>query len=165
LDSFSLGQPQRTPISRGSVRAFVLLEILIAMVILGIAMAAVLRCFTNGLKSVSYDRRITQAVLLAQDLLEDFEVEAPEEDKVEGSFAPDFPDFIYVAEFKQVEIKYRDIGATMRKKELEYLRKVQLQIYYQPPSGTKRVSLLDFETYLTGIEKYAPNTKSLNALF
>lgn len=146
-------------------RSFVLLEILIAMVILGMALAGVLQCFTGGLKSISYDRRITQAILLAQGLLDDFEVEAPEEDKVEGDFGPDFPDFSYVAEFKRVEIKYRDVTSAMHKKELESLRQVTVRIYHKPPSATKTACLLDFETCLTGIEKYARTTRELNALF
>jgi Tfp pilus assembly protein PilV len=145
--------------------AFVLLEILIAIVLLGIALASVLQCFTNGLKSVSYDRKITQAVLLAQGLLEDFEIEAPEEEKVEGNFGTEFPGFSYTAEFKQVPIKYRDITATMFKKEMEPMRKVAVRIYYHPVNGTKTVRLLDFETCLTDIEKYAPGAKNLNGLF
>lgn len=142
-----------------------MLEILVATVILGVSLAAILRCYTNALKSVSYDRKITQAILLAQGLLEDFEVEAPDEDQVEGSFAPDFPDFSYTAKFEAVEIKYHDITLSLFKKQLEPLRKVALRIYHKPPSASKTVCILEFETYLTGVEKYASGAKNLNALF
>jgi len=138
------------------------------MVILALALTGVLRCFTNGLKSISYDKRMTQAILLGQGLLEDFETEVPEEkDAVEGDFGPDFPGFSYSAEFERVEIKYRDLDAALalRKKNLEPLQKVTLRVYHQPPSATKAVCLLELETYLTGIEKYAPITKNTFGLF
>ena len=135
------------------------------MVILSIALAAVLRCYTNGLKSVSFDRKMTQGILLAQELLEEFETEPPESDRAEGDFGPELPDFSYLAEFERVDIKYRDLKAGLHKRELEPMRKVTVKIYHKAPSALKATLLLDFETYLTGVEKYAPNTKNLNALF
>jgi len=146
-------------------RSFILLEILVALVILGVALAAVLRSFTNGLKSISYDRKISQAVLLAQALLEDFEIEPPEEDRAEGTFEPDWPDYSYQAEFERVAIKYRDITASTFKRNLEPMRKVTLRIYYRGPNSIRTVSLLELETYLTDIEKYAPATKNMHGLF
>jgi len=146
-------------------RSFVLLEILIAVVLLGTALTAMLRCFTNGLKSVSRDRKVTQGVLLAQGLLDDYEIEAPESDHVEGDFGPDFPGFSYTADFEWVEVKYRNIDLRLTKQEFDPLRKVTLCVYYRPSSMGKATQVVGVETYLTGIEKHATQSKLLNALF
>jgi hypothetical protein len=155
----------RRSTNRRGARSFVLLEILVAMALLGIAMAATLRCYTNSLKALSEDRRVTQGVLLAQSILEDFEIEAPENEHVEGNFAPDFPEFSYVADFESVEIRYRDLELRLSGKKFDPLRKVKLDVFYQALDGSKFVRVVHLETYLTGLEKYAPNTKVLNALY
>jgi len=161
---------KETPENRGPgpfrrSRSFALLEVVIGMVILGIALSAILRSYTSSLKAISRDRTITRAVLLAQGLLDDFEVEAPEEDSVEADFGPDFPNFSYTAQFEPVEIKYRHLDIGLGKQEFEPLRKVTLRIYHRPPSGGEPKRVLEIQTYLTGIEKYAPEAKFYNALF
>jgi len=158
-------QPSAISVQRSASRAFVLLEILVSMVILGIALAAVLRCYTNGLRALSHDRTVTQAVLLTQGLLEDFEIAVTEDDHVEGDFGSDFPHFSFVADFETVEIEYEDIDLGFDRRQLEPLRKVVVRIYHQPPNAIEAVRVLRVETYLTGIEKYAQRTKFLNALY
>jgi type II secretory pathway pseudopilin PulG len=145
--------------------AFILLEILLATALLGIALAAMLRCYTNGLKALSEDRRVAVAVFLAQGVLEDFETEAPENDHVEGTFGADFPNFSYVADFENVEVKYRNLELRVSGMRFDPLRKVTLIIYYRPPNAVKASQEVRIETYLTGIEKFSQRTKELNALF
>jgi prepilin-type N-terminal cleavage/methylation domain-containing protein len=151
------------------LRGFVLLEILVSVVILGIALAAMLQCFTNGLKAVRRDRVITDAVFLAQSVLDDFEIRPPEEDAetIEGDFGPEFANFRFVARFESVEIDYRDrkLDTGQMGMEFEPMRKVDLRVYHEPPDGRKPVQLLHVQSYLTGIEKYAPSTKFANALY
>ena len=149
-------------------RSFVLMEVLVSVVILGIALAAVLRCCTNALKALSRDRTLAQAVLLAQGLIEDFEIEPPEEDAtIEGDFGPDFPGFSYIAEFKFEKIDYRavDMEIGLRRKEFVPVCRLNLSIYYEPDNAREARRVLYIETALTALEKYASQTKVLNAMF
>jgi type II secretory pathway pseudopilin PulG len=148
------------------VHSFVLLEIIVAMVILGMAMAAVLRGYANGLKALSKDRNVTEAGFLAQSLINQFEIDAPEEDSVEGNFGSDFPRYSYKAEFDLIELKYKDIETKLDRKKLEGLRKVRIEIYRASSTrGGSPELVLGFETYLTKVEKFAPRTMFTNALF
>lgn len=153
-----------SPASR-SQRSFVLLEVIVSMVILGITLASVLRGYTNALKALTNDRRMTTAVLLAQALLEDFEIETPEDEGVEGDFGHDFPGFSFVADFEDVEIKYRDMDVGLVRQDFRPLRKVVLRIYHQPDERREARLVLRIETFLTGIDKYAREAKLYNALY
>ncbi|MCX8037806.1 MAG: hypothetical protein N3D11_12315 [Candidatus Sumerlaeia bacterium] len=150
---------------RCATRSFVLLEIILATLLLGTALTAMLRCFTSGLNAISRDRRVTQATLLAQGLLDDFEIEAPETDHVEGNFGPDFPGFTYTADFTSVEIKYRSLELRLARKEFEPLRQVEIAVFYTAPSTGKVSQVLRVTTFLTGIEKYSARTKSWTGMF
>jgi len=145
--------------------AFILLEILVAVALLGMALAAMLRCYTNGLKALSEDRRAALAVFLAQGVIEDFETEAPENDHVEGTFGADYPNFSYAADFEFVEVKYRNLELRVAGMRFDPLRKVTLTIYYQAPNAAKASQEIRVVTYLTGVEKFSQRTKELNALF
>jgi len=151
--------------TRRPTRSFVLLEIVVAMVLLGIALTTMLRSYTMGLKALSYDQKLTQAVFLAQTVLDGLESEAPQEYYLDGDFAPDYPDFSYTAEFEDVEIKYDTLEVRVRRNEFEPLRKVVVRIFHKPPQTGQPHQLVEVTTYLTGIEKYTQSAKQLNALF
>lgn len=155
----------RTGAARCGVRSFILVEILVAVVILGIALAAVLRSYTNGLRAVNADRRLTRGIFLAQGLLEDFEIEEPETESLEGDFAPDFPNYHFTATFEDVDIEYHNIDLGLGKVEFFPLRKVTIEVFYEPPTAREAERIIKIESYLTGIEKYAERTKFLNALY
>lgn len=150
---------------RRGVRSFILLEVIISMVIVGIALASVLRSFTNALRALSRERTATTAVLLAQALLDDFEISPPDDSRVQNDCGQDFPGFSYVAEFEDEEIKYRDVDIGFEKRDFVTLKKVSLRIYHQRPSQREPERELHIETYLTGIEKFDMRTKLTHGLF
>lgn len=62
---------------RRATTGFVLLEVLVSMVILGIAMATMMRSFTLSIAAIRNNDVTTQATVLAETLLQSLEAEPP----------------------------------------------------------------------------------------
>jgi len=114
-----------------SARAFVLLEVIIALTILTITVSAILRSFTQSLDAIRQLEVRTQAGFLAQELLDKYEAGVlPNEEGIqEGDFGETSPDFTYAAEIRYEYPDYKDVKAD----DIEQLfptKALQIDIYY-----------------------------------
>ena len=104
--------------------AFTLLEVMIAMAILGIAMLALLSLHHEDLMSVIRARELTQAAMLAQQVMSTAEVERfPELGIASGNFETLFP-----GRFPNYRWKRVVEGSGI----FPDLRKVTVMVYYGP---------------------------------
>lgn len=70
-------------------RAFVLLEVLVSIVIVGVAMVAMMRGFVVSLDTLKKVRMNEQAIYLAKSLMDDLMIEPPDARKYSGVFSED----------------------------------------------------------------------------
>jgi type II secretion system protein I len=137
--------------------AFVLLEVILSLAILGVAVAALMRSYAQSLNTARRMQVHTQALFLAQQLLDEFEIYTPLQGKHEGGFGDAYRAFSYTVNMEYEEPSYRrvkddDIGQYFS------LRHYVLKIHYddgiRPPSTP--VSL---ETAVINFEKFSLRTK------
>ncbi len=158
---------------------FVLLEVILSVMILGIAIAALLRSFTVSLASARKAQIVTTATLLAQQILEEYEVIPPESDHMEGSFGSaeesfdqdmaaremkQFQNYYYRVDVEEVPVEYEDITYMTRDSELDILKKISITIIYDD-GHLKRFTPVRVETYLTATEKFSYTSRSENRLY
>ena len=163
------------------IYGFILLEVILSMMILGIAIAALMRSFTTSLATVRKAQIVTTACLLAQQVLEEYEVIPPQDDHMEGNFAfPAGEDGYYMREEKptsdpykyyywivdveEVEVEYPDFSLKGESDELENLTKITVAILYDD-GRLKQFTPVRVETYLTTTEKFTYNSKKENKLY
>lgn len=63
--------PQRYPVLKSADRGFTLLEVLVAMVLLSVALAAIFELFSANLKVIAKTDDITNAVIMAESKMRD----------------------------------------------------------------------------------------------
>jgi len=77
---------------RGRVRGFTLLEVLVAVAVLGLALVSLLGLHVRNLALIDRDQRITEATLLARVLMTEAEVEPfPDLGVTSGDFEDRYP--------------------------------------------------------------------------
>jgi prepilin-type N-terminal cleavage/methylation domain-containing protein len=166
-----MGQPITRP-SRGR-RAFVLLEVMVAIVIIGVAMVALLRGFIVSLDQVKKIRLNEQAILLAKSVMDDLVLELPPEGRHEGSFARDprfrehFEGWHWRIEVEAREPRYSERPRGSMFQELEHVYYVHLQILKdEGESRTARtVRYIDIYTILLEPDIFSSGALQQNQLF
>lgn len=166
----------------GKTKAFVLLEVMLSIVILGVAIAALMRSFTVSIAATRKAQIITTATLLAQQILEEYEVAPPQEDHMEGVFGSSEDDYEYdekalldketrqyksyswVVDVEEVEVEYEDIAFEGGRDELENLTMITVNIIYND-GRLKRFTPVKVQTYLTNAEKFTYSSKKENQLY
>lgn len=157
-------------------RSFVLLEVTLALVILALAMAAVLRAFVIGFDSIKMNKVSLTASVLAGALLDDLEIVPPGEGRVEGRFdadprfGPDYERFTWVRDVEIEEVDYDDLEVADPLQELEVLYHVKLRILYDTgrPSRKRQPGLfaaVSIDTYLLEVQAYSDPSLQGNQLF
>lgn len=147
------------PLLRATRRqAFVLLEVLVSLAIIGVTFAMVLNSFTISMKAArSCDER-TQASVLAHDLIEEWEVKAPQAGQLQGPF-DGYPEYSYKALCDPEQPAYPDV-TPLTEGRLALLRQVSLEIYYQPRrAGAAAKRVLHVETALSAAERFGPQAE------
>jgi type II secretory pathway pseudopilin PulG len=162
--------------------AFILLEVIISMMIISIAIAALLRSFTVSLASARKTQIVTTACLLAQQILEEYEVVPPQGDHDEGKFdSPDsdeawevdgsaynkrnpFRFYYWTVDVVEEEIDYPDVSFEGEIEEFENLLKLIVTIRYDD-GRLKKFTPVKIETYLTTAEKFTYSSKKDNNLY
>jgi general secretion pathway protein I len=87
-------------------KGFTLLEIMIALAILGIALTVILQQFSTGLKTVRVTRDYTNALILAREKLEEFcLVKKLSEKEESGEFEDGYRWRVVIAPYKEEEKK------------------------------------------------------------
>ena len=74
-------------------RGFTLLEVLVAVAVLGLALVSLLALHVRNIDLIARDQRVTEATVLARDIMTDVEAGPfPDLGIVEGDFEEDYPD-------------------------------------------------------------------------
>ncbi|HPS02013.1 MAG TPA: type II secretion system protein [Candidatus Sumerlaeota bacterium] len=156
--------PHPLPRVKRSRRAFILLEVLVSLTIMGVALAMVMESFTTSMKGARNASSVTMASVLARDLIEQWELTPPEAGEKTGDFGKDHPEYTYKVRYDKVELDYDDVKPP-EEGRLEYLRRISLDVYYQTKSGKaapKRV--LHVETALTSGERFSEQARKFNKI-
>ena len=160
---------------------FVLLEVILSVVILGVAVAAILRSFTVSLATARKAQIVTTSCLLAQQVLEEYEVVPPQENHVEGAFGAieedaynsdgtvnelpsKYKNYYWVVDVEEEELDYPDVSFEGEREEFENLTKLSVTIVYDD-GRLKRFTPVRMETYLTNTEKFTYTSKKDNMLY
>ena len=108
-------------------RAFTLLEVMIAVGVLGIAMLALLSLHHSNLESVVRGQQLSESAMLAQGLMTDAELERfPLPGRTHGNFERMFPG---------VYLNYRWEREVSASEMFRDIRKVEITVFYGPHFG------------------------------
>ena len=143
------------------VEAFVLLEVLLSLTILGIATAAFMHSFTQSLKAARLMEIQTQATFLAEQIMEELEVYPPHPagpDRIEAGFGEAYPEYYYLLERRYEEPRYRELRNVDDQVERFFaLRHIHLEIHYD--DGKEKMVPLTINTAIVGFEKFSLQTR------
>lgn len=139
-------------------RSFVMLEVIVALTILGVSSMAFMRSFTQTLDAARRMENLTQGILLAQHVLGEFEVSEPWRGSHEGGFGEAYRNFWW-----QAEIFYEDpdYGREVEDDNVDQwyqLRYVDLTINFQDEIRDP-YTVVRVPTAIIGFEKFSLNTK------
>lgn len=146
-------------------RGFILLEVLVSLAILGLALAMVLRSFTNSIKAAQRSQHLTMATLLAAGLIEKWEIEPPVKGFSRGDFGDDRKDFFYEVTYQTLPPSYENVTRIQEESRLTNLRTISLDVFFQgarEKREEKRTRLLRVETALSSSERYALGSRVAN---
>jgi type II secretion system protein I len=144
---------------------FALLEVLVSLVILGIAVAAVMQSMTLSINAIRRNDLTTQACMLAETLIQDLNVQPPTTRFINGSFeAMGQPQFSYEVETKEEEPNSRDLGAKGRVDGLRPLVICRLKLRHTDRNG-RSSQVLDSSFLLMPVERFSPDAKLWNGIF
>lgn len=137
---------------------FVLLEVIVSLMILGIALSAVMRSFTQSLKAVRLMEVKTQAQFFAMQLIHQFEVDAPFAGKHVGGFGNDYKEYSFKVDVRYVAPKYPHLEGVKDVDRYFPIREMTIEIDYD--DGVRPAFVpLTMETAIVGFEKMSPDTK------
>ena len=148
-------QPLRRPARSGG--AFVLLEVIISLMILGFAVGACMHSFTQSLAAVRIMEIQTQAMFFAQQLMQDFEIFPPEEDR-EGGFGDDYRFYSFTVRVSYGVPRYRGLNHADGIDSFFATRDLYLEIKYNDGVHTPSVPI-QLYTSVCGFEKFSPESK------
>ena len=150
---------------RRTTAGFVLLEVIVAMVILGISLATIMRSFTLSLEAIRNNDAVTQATVLAEMAFQSLEAEPPtRKGRVTGSFSADgFPQYGYEVQTEIEKMKYR-LKTRTRVDNLRELRICRLSIQHEQPNGRVKTPLEGY-LILPPLERFSYESKFRNELF
>jgi len=143
-----------------------LLEVIVALVILGVSVAAIMRSFTVSMKAIRRNDITTQACVLAEGLLQDIELEPDKARTGRGTFEEEgYPDYSWELTVQDEEVRYRHLQTKVKTRDLRGLRHVTLTIDYQNASMRSPMRVLEVHQYLMPIERFRFDSKFYNELF
>lgn len=129
-----------------------------SLTILGMAVAFLMRSFTDSIHSAKKMEIYTQASFLAQQLMDEFEVYPPRENTVEAGFGDTYPGYSYKATKTYVEPRYRLSGGKKEISRFFAARMLTIEVHYQDGT-TKDFVACKVSTAIVGFEKFSPQTK------
>jgi len=154
---------------RATRRAFVLLEVMIALIILAVAMTAILRGFVIVLGTIRENATALKATLLVESLMDDLELEPPVEGHADGKFEDDdrfgeeYAAFGWDREVEEVQVKYDGFPADPMQEE-EPLYKMTIKITYDD-GKYRSFTPITVTTYLLGSEVFDREALQSSQLF
>lgn len=139
-------------------RGFVLLEVIVSLTILGVAVAALMRSFTQSFRAAKIMEIQTQASFLAQQLMDEFEVYPPAERSADAGFGDSYPNYWYRVKKEYVTPHYRLPGGKNDIDRFFATRMLTIEIHYQDAT-IKDFVATRVNTAIVGFEKFSQGTK------
>lgn len=135
---------------------FTLLEVLVAVAILGFSLTTILAVFSSSARLVSENAKYITACELAERKL--FELSTPSrimEGRNWGDFGDKYPNFSWEAEIVQMDSEFPEIDT---EKEIQFEPQpyymITLRIFYTTGARKEKYPLLEIITYRTSKEAY-----------
>jgi type II secretory pathway pseudopilin PulG len=150
-------------------RSFVLLEVILSLMILSIVLTTLLRGFVIALGVIRETRIVSTATLLAESLLEDYELEPPLPGSRDGLFSDDprfgsaFAAYRWERRVDEVSIRYARVPRNPLQ-EPEPLYRLELSIVYDD-GRHRRFTPMRLTTYLLDTELFSDEALQENQLF
>jgi len=149
-------------------KSFVLLEVTLSLVILSVTMTAVLRGFMLALDGARENAIIMKSSLLAQTLMEDYEIEPPDLGRENGAFEDDkrfgeeFENYFWERDVEEIDLRYDGFPRDPFAEELP-LYELTLRVIYEDD----RYRYVPFEvtTFLVEPTLFGPDAIQQNQLF
>lgn len=139
--------------------SFVLVEVILALTLLGIASMAFMKSFAYSLNAARKMEIVTQANFFAMQLLDEFEIFPPAEGRNTGHFGEEFANYSYDVELTYVDPEYdRDVEVPDDIEQLFAERRLHLQIYYDDGVHHPFIAA-EVHTMLMGFEKFSSDSK------
>jgi len=148
--------------------SFVLLEVTLSLLILAVTMGAALRGYVIGMNAIRENRMMSAAVMMAETLMDDLEIEPPVAGRANGRFEEDprfgeaFSAWSWERGVETEEIRYQQRSRNPLQ-EPEPLYKMELKILYD--DGRRSRTPLIINTYLIGAMIYSDAAIQSNQLF
>ena len=157
---FPLNRAHTQPVTGHHMKAFVMMEVLVTLVILGVALTAFLKSFSQSLSAAKTLEIQTQAIFFAKQLMDEFEISPPDYGSHEGGFGDDYAAYTWKLELELAdEPNYRDVGSADNYVDQYFTMRIyHLEIHYD--DGQNRV-LKAFETdsAIIAFEKFSRDSK------
>lgn len=148
-----------TPLRQRRPRhGFVLLEVLVSLLILGISLMAITRSLTQSMKAVRLMEIKTQAQFFAMQVMHELEVNPPDEGSSVGGFGDDYKEYSFQLDVKYESPKYGRIDGAKDVERFFPMRLVTISILYKDETHTP-FTPLTLETAIVGFEKFSSPTK------
>ncbi len=163
-------------------RSFVLLDVILAIMILGVTVATALRAFHQSVTSVKRGEIMARAAMYAEAKLQEFDFTLAEAEDLpehlEGRFSAEFhyddeetfadaESFHWEAEFEEIEIDYPHVRLSDDDEErTQSLRLVTLRILYDDGArGWDTWAPLEVETCLLGNDRLSRASRQQTGSF
>ncbi len=149
--------------------AFILLEVLVSLVLVGVSMTALMRGFVMSLDTVQQVRKNEVAVFLAEAITDDMILEPPPEGRFDGLFERDprfgepFEGWSWHLTVDAEEPRYRERPSGLAFRRLEHVYHARLEIRYEDEFDTTTYLVLD--TILMDPDVFSAQALQQNQLF
>jgi type II secretory pathway pseudopilin PulG len=146
-------------------RGFILLEVIISLIIVSVTIAAILRSFSISIRGASNAEIATIGSILAEQLLDTYEIQMPEEDEVTNDFSEDgFPNYYYEVTFEEEPVDYPHIRLENKVDEFNELIKITINVYYD--NGQRNVyRAAELVSYVMPFEKFTYASRKENGFY
>lgn len=150
--------------SRRRRQGFVLIEVLVSLMILGVSLMAITRSLTQSMKAVRLIEIKTQAQFFAMQVMHEIEINQPFEGDDEGGFGDDYKEYSFRVHVEYERPNYGRIEGAREIDRFFPMRRVTIEINYQDKTHP-RFTPLTVETALVGFEKMSMPTKQSYGFF
>jgi type II secretory pathway pseudopilin PulG len=159
-----------------SRRCFILLEVMVAILIVGVAMVALMRGFILSLDSMKKIQMNEKAIFLAESMLDDLILEPPAEGSFSGYFtddirySEDFDGWMWELDVEAEEPDYEERPQGTLPQDLEEMYIAHLKISYEDRWGERRRdnevrTYIDVQTIIMEPDIFSPTSLQENQLF
>jgi len=145
-------------------RAFLLLEVLLSLGILGLAAAVLLRSYALGANSLVKSEAITVACMLAEGLMDEFEIFPPQSSRGSGDFGDNYPGYRWEVKVDRERMRYNHVSGAVNPKVMDELVTYTVTIVYQPQGAPKAFVPLRFAYHPSMVELFSASAKFENQL-